>query len=263
MFVKSSDSPWIQGCPNSKPKPSRAGRMASGCPWALEDFTIKTWWFDMILPPNINKNGHLTDRSSETSVHEWIQKSPVSFLCESIWVNIQNWPRPRGKLRAKHLHHPGVSLWLCGSGQVTLMIEVIQHVQESLSADGTDACDTSESDSLQGQQRLVPLSWRQWVYYHPPGPKAFHQVWTFECRELIWSGTHGGPHWTWCHMRTVVQGRFDSKHASTKRWSKNSGLKIFELSIQQLSMTVRWNCPRAVTKPSEPTWWHGELVEKP
>ena len=65
------------------------------------------------------------------------------------------------------------------------------------------------------------LSWRQWVYYHLPGPKTFHQVWT--CQGAgNWSKKKGVAsnvsHWNhWSHMRTLVH---PTKIWLQTRWSK-------------------------------------------
>ena len=198
--------------------------------------------------------------------HQWIQKSLVSFFYESTCVNIQNWPQPR-ETRGKLHQPPGGTSGICrpwGSRQVTIMIKVVQHVQQGLGwdqlwTDGTGKC----SAKMRCCQMFFSLSWRQWVYYHLPGPKAFRQVWTcqgagnwsgsgIECFSLDMPHANSGASNEDLTPNTLIQ-----------RWSRNSGWKIFELSIQQLLMSVQWNCPKVAIKPSEPTWWHGELVEKP
>ena len=158
------------------------------------------------------------------------------------------------------------------------MIKVVQHVQQGLNVQidsgnsfrmgpAMDRWDPASAAprcaAVSGCQMFFSLSWRQWVYYHLPGPRVFHQVWTCQ----------GAGNWSGSGIECFS---LDMPHANSgasnedltpnmliQRWSRNSGWKILELSIQQLLMSVQWNCPKVAIKPSEPTWWHGELVEKP
>ena len=106
------------------------------------------------------------------------------------------------------------------------MIKVVQHVQQGLGwdqlwTDGTGKC----SAKMRCCQMFFSLSWRQWVYYHLPGPKAFHQVWTcqgagnwsgsgIECFSLDMPHANSGASNEDLTPNTLIQ-----------RWSRNSGWK--------------------------------------
>ena len=119
---------------------------------------------------------------------------------------------------------------------------------DQLGTDGTRKC-SAKMRCCHCCQMFFSLSWRQWVYYHLPGPEAFHQVWT--CQGAgNWSGsgiecfsleTHATCE-LWC-----VQRRFDSKHAGPKvkqkQWLENTWTQ-YPTAVNVCAMELPQSCDK-------------------
>jgi len=82
----------------------------------------------------------------------------LGFFYESTWVNIQNWPQPR-ETRGNFTNHQGL-LSICrpwGSRQVTIMIKVVQHVQQGLNSFRMGPARDRWDPQVQRQDALLSL----------------------------------------------------------------------------------------------------------